>query len=481
MPDQPDEVEGLSTLRDALQLSRTEFLRRVREHNATTHNTQPPPVVERSAAMPAFNPDCYCNEDCHGSCCCDCPCGCVGTPERPRPAEDEWDYPPRPTSRRRSMPRLMSYSYQPDIEFHGNSPLQFGMECELSSDDTYPILAAQDLLGDLACYKSDGSVNGFEMVTQPMDYDYWMTQFPWQVFPTLANEGCRVVPSTNGIHVHLSRRGFSSPAHVYRWMKLLYRNQSSVERIARRRDTSWAPFESGHRKGQFQHVYKKLPRPVPVPECFAITTLSESSYMNRYSSSSRTRQLRPEYVAAILDITDQHSPYSLDLSSRLTPDVVRDYRGRSFFYLSAIDRYIRVIEMRPLTDIPADSLARSAAYCDYLLASNPGNMSNDPTQATRYSAINTTNDHTYEVRLFAATTNAHEAKTVIQFCAASVEYTRNLSAHQVVSGGWNWDAFREWVQVPDTVYPDLSRALDAKINWTQAKYVYPATARIASV
>lgn len=85
-------------------------------------------------------------------------------------------------------------------------------------------------------------------------------------------------------------------------------------------------------------------------------------------------------------------------------------------------------------------------------------QANDPTILERYAAINTRNDATYELRMFAASLRVLEVKAAIQFAAATVEYTRNLTAHEVCEGGWGWLAFSSWLRANRSTYPELLKA-----------------------
>ncbi|MEV4158452.1 hypothetical protein AB0J48_36085 [Nocardia salmonicida] len=136
--------------------------------------------------------------------------------------------------------------YTPRPIFHGQGPLFLGMELELRTtpngfDDS--VETANDHLRGLAYLKHDGSVScGFELVTHPMSFEYAISQFPWSVLARLRLLGCYTDDEV-GIHVHLSRAGFDSPAHIYRWLKLVYRNEDGVTMLARRQFSQWAQFD----------------------------------------------------------------------------------------------------------------------------------------------------------------------------------------------------------------------------------------------
>ncbi|WP_232840203.1 MULTISPECIES: amidoligase family protein [Nocardia] len=142
--------------------------------------------------------------------------------------------------------RVRNYSFKPDPRFHGDGPLYLGLELEIVVPDHVHDTAVgvvTDRLGGLGYVKRDSSIEpgGFELVSHPMSYRYALDEFPWGLLGELAELGCGTNAGV-GLHVHASRAGFVSPAHVYRWMKLLYRNESQVTRLARRR-SRYAPFD----------------------------------------------------------------------------------------------------------------------------------------------------------------------------------------------------------------------------------------------
>ncbi|WP_433566881.1 hypothetical protein ACQP1O_17835 [Nocardia sp. CA-151230] len=144
--------------------------------------------------------------------------------------------------------RIHDYSFKPDPVFHGQGPVYLGLELEVKTPghalgDCVDL--AVDQLGSAGYLKEDGSIGyggGFELVTHPMSYTWALDRFPWNVLRELRLRGAYTDDQV-GIHVHVSRDGFSSPAHVYRWMKFVYRNESFATRLARRRSHDWASFD----------------------------------------------------------------------------------------------------------------------------------------------------------------------------------------------------------------------------------------------
>ncbi|MFD4433320.1 hypothetical protein [Nocardia sp. NPDC058497] len=142
--------------------------------------------------------------------------------------------------------RVHDSDYKPHPDFHGCGPLFLGLELEVRTTYTghdTAVETANTRLESLGYLKDDASIScGFELVTHPMSFDYAMSRFPWSLLSQLRLLGCRTDEEV-GLHIHLSRDGFDSPAHIYRWLKLIYRNEAAVTALARRRYTEWAQFD----------------------------------------------------------------------------------------------------------------------------------------------------------------------------------------------------------------------------------------------
>jgi hypothetical protein len=77
----------------------------------------------------------------------------------------------------------------------------------------------------------------------------------------------------------------------------------------------------------------------------------------------------------------------------------------------------------------------------------------------RYNAINTQPSDTFEIRAFASTLDKDKARARLQLAAGTIAYTRNLTAHDITRGGWEWPAFANWVSDRKSTYPQLARVL----------------------
>ena len=80
----------------------------------------------------------------------------------------------------------------------------------------------------------------------------------------------------------------------------------------------------------------------------------------------------------------------------------------------------------------------------------------------RYSAINTRNVHTLEMRIFKGTMNRNALKAHIQLAHASVEYTRDLSVSDVKNGALTASKFVDFIVANHWDYPELMERLHRK-------------------
>jgi hypothetical protein len=73
----------------------------------------------------------------------------------------------------------------------------------------------------------------------------------------------------------------------------------------------------------------------------------------------------------------------------------------------------------------------------------------------RYSAVNTQNDYTLELRFFRGTMARAGIMSALELTHAATEYTRNLSLADVKLGMLQWDWFASWVEANNGIYPNL--------------------------
>lgn len=199
--------------------------------------------------------------------------------------------------------RIHDDSYKPYPEFHGDGPLYLGPEIEIETRDRDECAEiVLDQLGELGYLKTDGSLeHGFEIVTHPMSYPWAMCHFPWPMLDDLHRAGGFTTANT-GLHIHLSRAGFCSPAHVYRWMKFIYRNQPQVVDLAGRSSSEWARFDADDRRAVVD--YAKGDR--GYSRYRAINTTNTTTFELRvFASSLQARQVQAVFgfAAASVDYT----------------------------------------------------------------------------------------------------------------------------------------------------------------------------------
>ena len=163
------------------------------------------------------------------------------------------------------------YRYKPDPIFLGKDKhsLYLGWEIEadtdrhnqgLASDYVSNILEQENTLGYL---KEDGSVSkGFEIVTHPIAHNelrgarvdtYWDT-----IEKLRAEYGFRSWDSdaSCGLHIHLSRLGFSGGAHLHRFLQFIYRNPEMMMKFAGRKSEDYATFQDIWRYDEYDRPYR---------------------------------------------------------------------------------------------------------------------------------------------------------------------------------------------------------------------------------
>ena len=271
---------------------------------------------------------------------------------------------------------IHDYSYRPDAIFHSTDKeerLFFGIEIEVEGwdDKSASAMHAYQLESmDLAYLKSDGSLNnGFEIVTHPMSHDFFKNEATdlWSVLGDLrSRQGMRVKSwdtKTCGLHIHISRTGFSGGAHMHRFLNLVYSNPDFYSTLAGRTSDQWA---------KFTDIYRK--------------------------------------------------------------DYKRDSNGE------------RIWDMDNGYDVTTKRTFMHKLNTDY--------------NSDRYSAVNTNNAATLEMRIFRGSVNGDTIKSQLDLAHASVEYTRTLTVQDVREGALSADNFMWYVFQNEALYPELSARID---------------------
>ena len=263
---------------------------------------------------------------------------------------------------------IHDYSYRPDPIFHTTDKeerLFFGLEIEVEASRNRSESAeyASRLESyDLAYLKSDGSLNcGFEIVTHPMTHDFYKNEASelWNTLEALrSNIGMRVKAwdaPTAGLHIHISRTGFNGGAHMHRFLRLVYDNQTLYEAVAGRSSSRWAKFDDA----------------------------------------------QTDYVVGLDADGDRIWKQRRNLKSKL----------------------------------------------------------DNSRNSDRYSAVNTQNRATLEMRIFRSSVKGDTVKSFIDLAHSSVEYTRGLSVRDIREGALSADNFTQYIQDNAALYPELNARL----------------------
>lgn len=278
---------------------------------------------------------------------------------------------------------IHDYQYRPDPIFRSldgeSTKLYFGIEIETEvSRNGYDITACSEYASqleyenELAYLKHDGSLNnGFEIVTHPLSHAYYMNQAQplWDTIETLRSAPYSMKSwdtSTCGLHIHISRAGFSGGAHQHRFLQLVYSNPEFYSTLAGREASHWAKFDDVVR------VQREM---------------DEHGYWNYKQWRSYKRKLA------------RHNDNTSD----------------------------------------------------------------------RYSAVNTLNRHTLEMRIFRGSINSKTVKAAIDLAHASVEYTRELRVPDVWADALVAENFMEYIRMNVELYPELNERMNRLFTLTNAE------------
>ena len=271
---------------------------------------------------------------------------------------------------------IHDYSYRPDPVFHSTDKeerLFFGLEIEVeaqrSRSDSAEYASRLEAY-ELAYLKSDGSLNcGFEIVTHPMTHDFYKSEAKelWDTLENLRSRtGIRVKAwdaPTAGLHIHISRTGFNGGAHMHRFLRLVYDNQTLYEAIAGRSSSRWAKFDDAN----------------------------------------------TDYVKEVDGDGDRVWAQRRNLKNKLE----------------------------------------------------------NSRNSDRYSAVNTQNHATLEMRIFRSSVNGETVKSFIDLAHSSVEYTRGLSVRDIREGALSSNNFTQYIQDNAALYPELNVRLAKVANQLQ--------------
>lgn len=152
------------------------------------------------------------------------------------------------------------YRCIPTLTFNGEGPLYFGVELEVQIKDSRlgregASYARQALEPDLAILKHDSSIGGgFEIVTMPCSYEFYRKGAGrlWSAIDFVrtkykgrswdSESSSRTGGGSCGMHIHVSRSGFTDVAHQHRFIAFIYHNTEMMMKFSGRKN-DYAKFD----------------------------------------------------------------------------------------------------------------------------------------------------------------------------------------------------------------------------------------------
>lgn len=269
---------------------------------------------------------------------------------------DEWEYENRRCEDHRRANGgygIHQYSYKPDPIFLGKDKHSLYMGWELEADTQWnnqdeASAYASNMLeqeNNLAYLKADGSVSrGFEIVTHPIAHNelrgtrldpYWDTieslRTDYQFRSWDSEASC-------GLHIHLSRKGFSNGAHLHRFLQFIYRNPEMMMKFAGRKSDDYATFQDIWKYDEYDRPYRtyahKLDYVPSRPHTFNRRGSTRGSAVN--TNNEHTIELRffrgtlnKKGILACLDMAHAGVEYTRLLNTR---DVIAGMLSWDMFY-----------------------------------------------------------------------------------------------------------------------------------------------------
>jgi len=226
---------------------------------------------------------------------------------------------------------IHSYSCKPELKFIGDSKrnLFFGFELEtqIRTKDNGGLEGASEYtsnaLKDIAILKHDSSISrdgyaGFEIVTQPHTHTQYRdnSQLLWDTIDKLRTdyEARSWDTTTCGLHIHISRAGFSSGAHLHRFISLVYHNAEMMMKFAGRK-SDYARFNDVYTFNEFDKPVFSLKHKVGDPRQYSSERMSAVNTQNRTTIELRFFRgtMNPKGVLSALDLAHSMVEYTREL------------------------------------------------------------------------------------------------------------------------------------------------------------------------
>lgn len=257
---------------------------------------------------------------------------------------------------------ISEYSISGDINWRSRVPFM-GFELEVEApiaSMSNGIELIKEHLGDDERYvylKSDGSLNyGFEIVSHPCTLAVHKEMKLAETLKGLSDLGFRSWRTdTCGLHVHVSRNGFSSPSHIWKFTHFIVDNKEAMVKLAGRNSDRWATFTlDGYASGGVKSRAKG------------------ANYYNRYEAINfnnlRTLELRffkgslrAERVLSALELTEGAVEYTRNLTSKDIMDGGLNFRSFVAWLRERADKYPNLLSYVDTLGI-ADCLTAKASW-----------------------------------------------------------------------------------------------------------------------
>lgn len=240
---------------------------------------------------------------------------------------DECGNPSNSGTRNRCCGRtgVHEYSCKPSPIFYGNPSTKlfmgFELETEIHGEYGNSVEFASQALEGIAILKHDSSIgrggsSGYEIVTHPHSHAYYRenSQKLWDTIDTLREKyhARSWDTDTCGLHIHVSRAGFESGAHMHRFIAFIYKNAEMMMKFGGRK-SSYARFNDVWRFDEYDRpifsLKHKLDRHAPTERYSAVNTQNEHTLELRFFRGT----MNPDGVLSALDLTQAIADYTREL------------------------------------------------------------------------------------------------------------------------------------------------------------------------
>ena len=216
---------------------------------------------------------------------------------------------------------VRAWNFKPLFIFHpGKTEIKgkfyVGLEVEVSfgSGDLWDARSAwvRNLPRGLMYVKSDSSVrNGWEVVTHPMQPDWALKFFPFDLFDELKGFGALDTHESCGTHAHINKSAFTT-AHLWKFMQIHYRLPKFCQVAGGRGSTTFASFLDNRYLAQKTDIIRILKNKEEAMSNYGRTVALNFSNKDtievRYMAGGSTGNLvrkNLEWIKALIDFSDE--------------------------------------------------------------------------------------------------------------------------------------------------------------------------------